>query len=63
MIQSGIFLGRLLGQLRKTGLPLISNLVKPLAKSVLIPLVLTAATQQQMREYIKKYQGQEIWEH
>ena len=43
MIQSGGFLGRLLGPLLKTGLPLISNMIKPLAKSVLIPLGLTAA--------------------
>ena len=38
MIQSGRFLGRLLGPLLKTGLPLIKNVIKPLAKSVLIPL-------------------------
>ena len=37
MIQSGGFLGRLLGPLLKTGLPLIKNMIKPLAKSVLIP--------------------------
>ena len=43
MIQSGGFLGKLLGPLLKTGLPLISNVIKPLAKSVLIPLGLTAA--------------------
>ena len=43
MIQSGGFLGRLLGPLLKTGLPLISNVMKPLAKSVFIPLGLTAA--------------------
>ena len=43
MIQSGGFLGRLLGPLLKTGLPLIKNVTKPLAKSVLIPLGLTAA--------------------
>ena len=43
MIQSGGFLGRLLGPLLKTGLPLIKNLIKPLAKSVLITLGLTAA--------------------
>ena len=43
MIQSGVFLGRLLGLLLKTGLPLISNVIKPLAKSVLIPLGLTTA--------------------
>ena len=43
MIQWGAFLGRLLGSLLKTGLPLIENVIKPLAKSVLIPLGLTAA--------------------
>ena len=37
MIQPGGFLGRLLGPLLKTGLPLIKNVIKPLAKSVLIP--------------------------
>ena len=43
MIQSGGFLGRLLDPLLKTGLPLIKNVIKPLAKSILIPLGLTAA--------------------
>ena len=43
MIQSGRILGKLLGPLLKKGLPLISNVIKPLAKSVLIPLELTAA--------------------
>ena len=43
MIQSAGFLGRSLGPLLKTGLPLIKNVVKPSAKSVLIPLGLTAA--------------------
>ena len=43
MIQSGGFLGTLLGLLLKTGLPLISNVIKPLAKSLLIPLGLRAA--------------------
>ena len=43
MIQSGEFLGRLLGLLLKTGLPLIKSVIKPLAKSVLIPIGLTAA--------------------
>ena len=43
MIQSGGFLGRLLGPLLKTGLPLLKNVIKPLAKSVLIPVGLTAA--------------------
>ena len=43
MIQLGGFLSKLLGPLLKTGLPLIKNVIKPLAKSVLIPLGLTAA--------------------
>ena len=43
MILSGEFLGRLLGPLLKTGLPLIKNAIKPLAKRVLIPLGITAA--------------------
>ena len=42
-IQSGGFLARLLGPLLKTGLPLIENVITPLAKSLLIPLGLTAA--------------------
>ena len=42
MIQSGGFLGRLLGPLLRTGLPLIKSVIKPLAKSVLVPLGLTA---------------------
>ena len=41
--QSGGFLGRFLGLLLKTGLPLIRNVPKPLTKSVLIPLGLLAA--------------------
>ena len=43
MIQSGGFLGKLLGPLLRTGLPLMKSVIKPLAKSVLIPLGLTAA--------------------
>ena len=43
MIQSGGFLSKFLGRLLKTGLPLIKSVIKPLAKSVLIPLGLTAA--------------------
>ena len=38
MVQSEGFLGSLLGLLLKTGLPLIKNVIKALAKSVLIPL-------------------------
>ena len=43
MIQSGGFLGKFLGPLLRTGLPLMKNVIKPLAKSVLVPLGLTAA--------------------
>ena len=43
MMKSGGFLGRLLGPLLKIGLPLMKRVIKPLAKSVLIPLGLTAA--------------------
>ena len=42
--QLGGFLGIFLGSLLKNGLPLMKNVLKPLAKSVLIPLGLTAAT-------------------
>ena len=41
--QSEGFLGRLLGPLLKTGLTLISNVLKPLPKSALKPLGLTVA--------------------
>ena len=40
--QSGGFLGRFLGPLLKNGLLLMKNVLKPLAKSILIPLGLTA---------------------
>ena len=43
MIQLGGFLGRHLGPLLKIGLQLMKNVIKPLAKSALIPLGLTAA--------------------
>ena len=43
MMQSGGFLGRPLGPLLKTGLPVMKSVIKPLAKIVLLPLVLTAA--------------------
>ena len=43
MIQSGGFLGRILGPLLRTGLPSMKSVIKPLAKSVLVPLGLTAA--------------------
>ena len=41
--QLGGFIGRRLGPLLKTGLSLMKNVLKSLAKSVLIPLGLTAA--------------------
>ena len=43
MIQSGGFLGRLLGSLLKAGLPLMKNIIKPLHKIAFIQLGLTAA--------------------
>ena len=43
MMQSVGFLSRQLGPLLKTELPLTKNLIKPLAKSVFIPLELTTA--------------------
>ena len=49
------FLSRLLGPLLKTGLPLIKNVIKPLAKSVLIPLGLTAAASAADAGIHKKY--------
>ena len=55
IIQSGGLLSRLLGPLLKTGLPLIKNVMKPLAKSVLIPLELTAAASAADAGIHKKY--------
>ena len=55
MIQSGGFLGRFLGPLPKTGSPLITNVIKPLAKSVLIPLGLTVAASAADAGIHKKY--------
>ena len=43
MIQSGGFLGRLLGPVLRTGSQLMKSVIKPLATSVLVPLGLTAA--------------------
>ena len=55
MIQSGGFLGKLLGPLLKTGLPLMKSVITPLAKSVLIPLGLRAAASAADAEIHKKY--------
>ena len=55
MIQSGGLLGKLLGPLLKTRLPLIKNIITPLAKSVLVPLGLTAAASAADAGIHKKY--------
>ena len=57
MIQSGGFLVRHLGPLLKTGLPLMKNVIKTLAKSVLIPLGLTAAASAADARIYKKILG------
>ena len=56
--QSGRFLGRLLGlktTLLKTRLLLMENVLKPLAKRVLIPLRLTAGTSATDAVIYRKY--------
>ena len=60
--QSGRFLARLFGPLPKTDLPLNKNVLKPLAKSVLIPLELTTVQQhqQQMQLFKRKFL---VWRH
>ena len=55
IIQSGRFLGKLLGPSLKAGLPLIKNVITPLAKSVLIPLGSTAAASAADAGIHKKY--------
>ena len=55
MIQLGGFLSRLLGTLLKARLPLIKNVIRPLAKSVLIPLWLTVAASAADAGIHKKY--------
>ena len=61
IIQSGGFLSKLLGPLLKTGSPLIKNVIKALAKSVLIPLGLTAAASAVDAGIHKKNTG--IWKY
>ena len=58
--QSGGFLGRLLGPLLETGLSLRKNVLKPSAKSVLIPLGLTAAASRTDAAIYKKMFGSGI---
>ena len=60
MIQSGGFLGRPLGLLLKTGLPLMKNVLQPLAKRVLIPLGITAGVTAADVGIHKKYYGPDI---
>ena len=55
MMQSGEFLGKIFGPLLKTRLPLVKNVIKPLPKSVLIPLGLTAAATAADAGIHKKY--------
>ena len=55
--QSGRFLYRLLGPLQKTGVSLIKNILRILAKSVLIALGLIAATSATDRTVQKKSFG------
>ena len=55
--QSKGVLGRLLGPLLKTGLPLIGNALKPLAKSVLVPLGLTKPASETAAAIHKKMFG------
>ena len=55
MIQLEGFLGRLLGPLLKTGLPLIKSVIQRLAKTILIPLGLTAAASAADAGIHKKY--------
>ena len=57
MIQSGGFIGILLGPLLKVGLPLIKNVIKTLAKIVLIPLGLTVGTSATHARIHKKILG------
>ena len=60
--QSGGFLVRRLGPLLKTGLPLIGNVLKPLAESILIPLELTAAASSRDALFIRKCLDLVIWQ-
>ena len=59
-VQVGRFIGTLLYQLRTSGLPLIKNVLKPLTKSVLIPLQLTAAASAEDARIQKQILGSEV---
>ena len=57
IVQLRGFLGRFPGPLLKTSLPLMKNILKPLATSVLISLGLTAATSAKDAAFQKKFFG------
>ena len=59
MMELGGFLDRLVGPLLKTELPLMKNVIKPLAGSVLIPLGLTV--QQHQQQILKYSKNLRIW--
>ena len=59
--KSGEFLGRLLGPLLKTGLPLMKRVLNPLAKSVLIPLGLIVAASATNATILEKMLGSGLW--
>ena len=60
MVQIEGFLRKHLGPFLKTGLPLMKNVLKPLAKSVLIPLGLIAAGSETHATIRKKIVGSAI---
>ena len=55
--QSGGFVGRHLGPLLKTGLPLMKNTLTPLAESILISLGLTVAAATDAAIYKKMFRS------
>ena len=57
MIQLGVFLSRLLVLLLKTGLPVIGNVRKPLAESILVILELAVAVSATDADIYKKISG------
>ena len=61
--KSGGFLGRFVGPLLRTALPLFKNFLKPLAKSALIQLGLTAAASARDAAIQKKKKLDQTWPH
>ena len=57
MVQLGEFLGKIRGPLLKTGLPLKKNVLKPLTKTILIPLGLNAEASEADVSIQKKIDG------